>query len=58
MAFQLLLVISGVESPTQATEDSIKFGKHVVPVIAVLFWEIVGVDIILGIVMLVKLLKS
>ena len=23
MAFQLLLVISGVESPTQATEDSI-----------------------------------
>lgn len=36
----------------------IKFGKHVVPVIAVLFWEIVGVDIILGIVMVVKLLKS
>ena len=27
MAFQLLLVISGVESPTQATEDSKKMGK-------------------------------
>jgi hypothetical protein len=26
MAFQLLLVISGVESPTQATEDSKIFG--------------------------------
>ena len=27
MAFQLLLVISGVESPTQATEDSKQFTK-------------------------------
>ena len=27
MAFQLLLVISGVESPTQATEDSIFYLK-------------------------------
>ena len=26
MAFQLLLVISGVESPTQATEDSYESG--------------------------------
>ena len=28
MAFQLLLVISGVESPTQATEDSKKLENH------------------------------
>ena len=28
MAFQLLLVISGVESPTQATEDSLKEMKE------------------------------
>ena len=29
MAFQLLLVISGVESPTQATEDSKKTMKWI-----------------------------